>query len=255
MKAGTLVGVLGGLDLLRRMEAWKVFTDPDYNKGTVDDTFRDIASTEGGKAGLMMDFASMFAALILHSAGMAQEQTTQAETKPILSQPELPPGYSWQRLEEVMAAFPKPDRWFFRYDRVRGGHYYYISREPCEGDDQFETGLSINVLPSLSERLGVSPEDIIIEMLIDKTMEAIDQPYIINDPPFITMRAFMKSSGVPNRATGNVAPDLRYYRDVTVNTQTRTGYLMTFETPPDLWDQDQEIARVMVDRRILHEGT
>src|SRR5438445_12096251 len=59
--------------------------------------------------------------------------------------PPPPPGFTWQEIPELKAAFLKPNGWFFKREEQKGTLAYFITKEDIDKNGQFQTGLTINV--------------------------------------------------------------------------------------------------------------
>jgi hypothetical protein len=81
---------------------------------------------------------------------------------PAIDQPAPPPGFTWQEIPELKAAFLRPTGWFFKREEVNGTLAYYITRESIENGGAFQTGLTVNVfrhkktnwLPRSTQKIG-----------------------------------------------------------------------------------------------------
>ena len=59
--------------------------------------------------------------------------------------PPPPPGFTWQEIPELKAAFLKPSGWFFKREEQKGTLAYFITKENIDKNGQFQTGLTVNV--------------------------------------------------------------------------------------------------------------
>ena len=59
--------------------------------------------------------------------------------------PPLAPGFTWQEIPELKAAFLKPNGWFFKREEQKGTLAYFITKENIDKNGQFQTGLTVNV--------------------------------------------------------------------------------------------------------------
>ena len=56
-----------------------------------------------------------------------------------------PPGFTWQEIPELKAAFLKPNGWFFKKEVQNGTFAYFITKENIDTNGEFQTGLTVNV--------------------------------------------------------------------------------------------------------------
>src|SRR5580693_4315591 len=59
--------------------------------------------------------------------------------------PPPPPGFTWQEIPELKAAFLRPEGWFFKREEGKGTLAYFITKESIENGGEFQTGLTVNV--------------------------------------------------------------------------------------------------------------
>ena len=59
--------------------------------------------------------------------------------------PPPPPGFTWQEVPELKAAFLKPNDWFFKREEQNGTLAFFITKENIDKNGQFQTGLTVNV--------------------------------------------------------------------------------------------------------------
>ena len=68
-----------------------------------------------------------------------------AQTLRAMELPKAPPGFTWQEIPEMKAAFLKPENWFFKREVDKGTLAYFITKEDIIKSGQFDTGLTVNV--------------------------------------------------------------------------------------------------------------
>lgn len=71
--------------------------------------------------------------------------TLSVQTIAAIDVPPPPPGFTWQEIPELKAAFLKPNGWFFNREEQKGTLAYFITKENIETNGQFQTGLTVNV--------------------------------------------------------------------------------------------------------------
>jgi hypothetical protein len=52
--------------------------------------------------------------------------------------PSPPPGFTWQEIPELKAAFLKPNGWFFKREEQKGTLAYFITKEDIGKNGQFQ---------------------------------------------------------------------------------------------------------------------
>ena len=96
------------------------------------------SNTEVGRADMKTLTISLFLSLL----------TAIALAQPV-DIPKPPPGFHWQRAEEVKAAFLVPDGWHFKSEQNGKTQAYFATREDIDKDGKFLTGLTVNVVRHL----------------------------------------------------------------------------------------------------------
>ena len=170
------------------------------------------------------------------------------------SRTELPPGYTWQECPEIRASFPKPDGWFYKHERARGTLAYFITREPIGNVPNmtvaYKTGLSVNVFPNFTDRIRRSPSQFAkYYMRSQKELIPDGRPTTTQDGDLVTCRGHFRYLG--GLIMGKKAGRFNTYIEVTGNDRTHTAYMISFESSPELWEQDREIGQIIIDNRIL----
>ena len=167
------------------------------------------------------------------------------------NKPELPQGYSWRDCRGVGASFPVPDGWQSKKVMVVGtvGFAFYERPDPRHG---FLTGLEMNVQLGIDDEVPSLLEIVRINLAGVREQggfSIVGEPIEEEDGPFSVVRAFMKSTSL--LVHGRLMEPKRCYVEGTVNRNTRKGYLINFHTPVERWEQDEETARLMIEKRIL----
>jgi hypothetical protein len=74
-----------------------------------------------------------------------------ARTESTMELPPPAPGFTWQEIPELKAAFLRPNGWFFKREESKGTLAYFITKENIEVSGEFQTGLTINVFQLKNE--------------------------------------------------------------------------------------------------------
>ena len=170
----------------------------------------------------------------------------------LISLPEPPEGYSWERAPLIRAGFLRPDGWHFKQTEQSGQLAYFITKEPIpadaeEGTTQFETGFSINVWQQVSQVKGVRPSDFaqsyvaVIQQSTEHEVENVGTP----------SHGSMVGIGVQFRTKNDPDP-LRQQLLLVANDATDTLYHIMFESPIRQWDEEWPVARMVLKQLVLH---
>lgn len=183
---------------------------------------------------------------------------------------ELPTGYIWKECGSIKAKFPMPQDWFFKTQTVPGTRAFFMTREPIIADSlrlfsvgremlyqtsspegYFKTGLSINVFPDFYRRTRRSPSAVARDYMDNPSKEMIPTSQILRqrDGHLITLRRLFRVNA--QNVMGKRMESTNYYIEFTANDSTQTLYTIMFETPSENWQGDEEIARTMIENRVL----
>lgn len=158
--------------------------------------------------------------------------------------PNPPDGYVWRPLDYVLGHLPVPREWHWKVEQTAQSMNYFASKENIDVEGKFKTGMSIWVI-----RLekGGDPADFgrrwVGELLKHGTL--IDTSSNTT-PPF---RSF--ACRIRDTVTTDHVPVI-IQNTAIANTQTRTLYLIVFESPEPEWNDAWTIGRAMMAGLILH---
>ncbi len=178
----------------------------------------------------------------------------------------LPPGYSWQEVPEMRATFPKPDAWFYKYAEVLNTQACFVTRERILADRPavtlkemiemvkkgrgFETGLSVNTFSGISEGLDVSPAVFAKNVLTTNFLLVPESDLKTEqDGDLTTFKGYFRSGSRLLASRG--MPPLKYYIQTAGNAATDRAYILMFEVPAKLWEENKETAQVVIDNARL----
>ena len=164
---------------------------------------------------------------------------------------ELPPppsGYSWVSCNEIKGAFLMPQGWHFKKGSQGDTLGYFITKENIDEKGEFFTGLSVNVIPNIPQKKGISPSDYADTYI--KT--ASDEREIFKKPWASTMGPF-QGYGVVLVNRDSQKGDYITHNLAIANDRTGTLYLLTFESPAKAWDSSWSIGKPMLQRFLIDD--
>jgi len=181
----------------------------------------------------------------------------------------LPSGYSWQEVPEIQAAFPKPVGWFYRYKLLKGTKACFITREQIgsaqalDGSPEdiaeeavksgYKTGLSVNVFDNFGRRNGQSVNSAARDIISNSR-----EPLALLSPVERTKQGGLVSfrgefySRTTRLGIVQIHP-IHYVIEAVADSRIDRLYILNFETPESLWEQDKERAKTMVKGRVLDQ--
>lgn len=177
---------------------------------------------------------------------------------------ELPSGYSWQEVPQIQAVFPLPKDWHYKYQQIQGTQAFFITKERILADSPltslqdaragngFRTGLSVNVFSDILSRTGNTPDALALAALTTNPLLHLEGNLdAYKEGSLAVHRGYFKSGSRLLAYRG--MPPIRYYIEGTGNNNTNRAYLMMFETPEELWEQYKDIAKIIIENRILNQ--
>lgn len=162
---------------------------------------------------------------------------------------EVPHGFKIAVCSGINATVPMPETWFFKQESEYNTRAYFMTREAIRGDNMYVTGFFLNAL-SRVQRSGTLPS-LLAEKFIEgqPMMEPTSDIEVITDGPLTTLRrSFSNNGGV---VEGGLMEPTSFYLSATSNDRRDIAYLAMFETPTEKWEEDESIARTMIDNLVL----
>jgi hypothetical protein len=155
--------------------------------------------------------------------------------------PIAPKGYAWVKCVETRSAFLKPDGWFFKKGKQGDIHGYFITKENIHETGRFYTGLTVNIIPHIPKKKGMSPTQYAIAYIQSaaKVRDVVKKQWSQDMGPF---QAF----GVVLRNKDSFAGDYITHNLAIGNDATGTCYLITFEAPASSWDSAWTLGEPML---------
>jgi hypothetical protein len=149
--------------------------------------------------------------------------------------PPPPPGFTWQEIPELKAAFLLPNGWFFKREENKGTLAYFLTKENIENNGQFQTGLTVNVF-RLKKDNAVEKGKSFIDQLATKKR---GEKWAKDVGPFKEFGCLTKDA---DPSGTSVVQTL-----MVANPKTNTLYLFIFESPEANWDSAWKIGKQIMD--------
>lgn len=165
--------------------------------------------------------------------------------------PAPPPGFRWERVPAIKAAFPCPDGWFFTGRHLEDSYACAISRENVAKSGTLSTGFTVQVITGVLAKTGKSAAAYAAARL-----EAIGaQPENTIRFRRDMERGLLKGEAVEYRSAPVVAAPSIGHLAVITNEQTDTLYVLVFEAPETAWEQEWQVhGDVIMHQMLLDEG-
>ena len=156
--------------------------------------------------------------------------------------PAPPPGFAWQEIPELKAAFLKPNGWFFKREEQKGTLAYFITQESIEQTGRFRTGLTVNVFRALKKNTAVARgKNLIDKMAHDRNGES----WAKQVGPFQEFGCLVKDTD----SNGTIV----MHAIAVANPDTDTLYLFIFESPQPDWDTSWKAGKTIMETLVLDD--
>lgn len=160
---------------------------------------------------------------------------------PAIDLPTPPPGFTWQEVPELKAAFLRPTGWFFKREEQKGTLAYFITEEDIAKNGEFQTGLTVNVFHLKKDPAVDRAKDMIDQLANQKHGEKWSREF----GPF-------REFGLDCKDTDATGTAVIHYLTV-ANPKTNTLYLFIFESPEASWNEAWKFGKQIMDNLALDD--
>lgn len=169
-------------------------------------------------------------------------QTKQNDTQ----LPDLPKGFSWQRMEAINGWVAKPQNWYFAHEKSGSTNAYFVSKQAITDKDHFfEVGLSINAIPSSGVPGGDAYKYAKYYINRYKEIGSID----FSEEEDVGVISVLRVSGKFQEA----GAEFNMAVEILANRKTNTLYVIQFEAPVDEWEEEWENGSQILDIIMLDD--
>ncbi|MBJ6110504.1 hypothetical protein JAO73_15885 [Hymenobacter sp. BT523] len=158
-----------------------------------------------------------------------------------------PTGWTWQVLPEIKAAMPLPTGWYYKVTGEKGAPTYYLTPEETGENDEFQEGLSLQVVRKAKAKTGRPAADY-AELLMMRAGFGPGQTQL--DKNATVEGAFYKRTVRYREAPPEAATHI-VYQLALANAKTDTLYLLTFEAPEADWPAAWRVGEKMIQAWVL----
>ena len=158
-----------------------------------------------------------------------------------------PAGYVWQPLPEARAAMPLPAGWHYRAEGTKAAPTYYLTSEPVGESDEFDTGLSVQVIRKATMQTR-HPAAEYAQLLLLRTGFGPGRQRLADTA---SVAGPWHRRAVRYREAAPDAEPRIIYQLALANARTDTLYLLTFESPEKDWPAAWALGAVMVREWVL----
>jgi hypothetical protein len=147
--------------------------------------------------------------------------------------PQPPSGFTWKNIKEIQAFFLLPDNWHYKEEQNDKTFAIFLSKEKIMGNNQFDTGMTINVF-----RNQASAPKQLVNMI--KAVSKHHKSEITtgeNKDFFFLNTQYDSVAGSDNKI-------IRSITKVIINKATRTSYMILYESPVETWTTRKIISEM-----------
>jgi hypothetical protein len=155
--------------------------------------------------------------------------------------PPAPPGFSWQEVPDLKAAFLKPSGWFYREETQPETLAVFITKEDISKVGEFQTGMSLNVFHLRKDRAVDRGKDMVTNIAKAKHAEMWTRKF----GPFVEFGCQVTDAD----ASGTIVMHVL----TVANPKTNTLYYFTFESPESSWDDAWKLGKQIIDMLALDD--
>jgi hypothetical protein len=184
-------------------------------------------------------FLTLLGALLLAWPATAQQYNVPLGTAPA--------GWTWQVLPEIKAAMPLPTGWYFKATGEKGAPTYYLTPEETDDNDEFQAGLSLQVVRKAKAKTGRPAPDY-AELLMMRTGFGPGQQQLEKNA---SVEGTFYKRTVRYRDAPPEAPARVVFQMALANAKTDTLYLLTFEAPEPDWPAAWRVGEKMIQGWVL----
>ncbi len=173
---------------------------------------------------------------------------------PDLSQ--APSGFGWRAIPEAALAFLVPEGWFYKvehYDKVDG---YFVTKENIDADPnaQFSIGMSIYV-QQVSNDSAADPAVAYAQGVIDGLTNADTTTQVVSSTQseqgnLVTNQLQIEAEYL-NAAANDPNRKKTIYYETIAHKDTNIAYLLSFESPTALWDEEWQKGQLISQIAVL----
>ena len=164
--------------------------------------------------------------------------------------PNAPSGFEWFSMPEIKAKFLKHKGWFTHHETIEGTESYSISLENVEIEKSFRTGLSVNCVSHVSDKAKMWAKQYaraFHELIKNDTTVTLISEWENPQNPFVVY-------GMQYTKTTPGLDTVTIHQLLIANEKTDRLYVVSFESPTDLWGAAWSLGSEMVTKFILDEN-
>lgn len=157
--------------------------------------------------------------------------------------PEPPDGFTWFVSKNKVGTFLRPNGWYVKEEGIKSDKAAFITMEDIDKEGRFVTGLTVNMVPRVSGRIGVTAKQY-ARAFVSRYLTKPDQFKIIKTYSVLEQDSYegygLRYSG-DNKGVKTVVNVL-----AVASNRDDIFYILIFEAPAAGWDKVWEKGRLML---------
>lgn len=152
----------------------------------------------------------------------------------------IPEGFKQQYISDLNINVLIPDGWFYKYVIKNGTKAFFITKEDIDATGRFSTGLTVNIKYDV-ENVDETAKSFISSMVNKNTTTKVlgKGIKVINKANTKNIYGVLVEASLPvAKNDPNPSPEKTLSYFSIADTQTKTLYLMIFESPRKDWDTE-----------------
>lgn len=179
------------------------------------------------------------------SSQTANTQPTQTQENS--TRPAPPAGFSWKECHDSESAFLIPDGWYFKQEETQDTEACFITKEEIKNGGIFHTGLTVNIVRNLPEKLKVQPS-----AYANALIDALKKKYSVGKVNTTGEGTPFYITSVPTYIQSPNGEKINTLQMFIANDSTGTIYIVSYESPEASWEEDWKIGEKILQSLALN---
>jgi hypothetical protein len=162
-----------------------------------------------------------------------------------LNLPTIPNGFTWKIVEETQIGFPIPDGWFYKEEKQGNTYAYFATKENIDGGKIFSTGLTINIVKDENINAAEEAERYINGIANSPTTKKIIGNWHYSQADIVSFQIEVEAE-FPQAPNNDPNRNKTIHYTTAAKTDTNTLYLIIFESPTSIWNEEKEKGKYMI---------
>ena len=153
--------------------------------------------------------------------------------------PPAPKGFTWKVMPELLMDVLIPDGWYYTQRLTDDVDEFYVTKEFFDIETgKYSTGMSVKIYRE-TENVDESANEYIFNLTFgETTKKVVDSMQVNSKSNTITLYSLLLESEIPDLEPGDPNRKKKMVCNAIADIRNKTLYLMVFESPLALWDEE-----------------